>query len=197
MISPRAPPIGLPTFRLSSQASSSLCFLIRSANLASVRPRLPAAQFAQPFGSSNAFCAAATARSTSSRPPSGAVAMTLPVAGLTTSNVWPSAASTDSPPMIIRAVVGASVAAASGARWSVVIGSGPRAGIGRRVAAVRRPMVRPACPPGPTRAGPVAISALRPHPRRTSPRRPSPRRRSRRRCGGSPARRAGGPSGGG
>ena len=55
MTSPRAPPIGLPTFRLSSQASSSVFFLIRSANLARVRPRLPAAQFAQPLRSSNAL----------------------------------------------------------------------------------------------------------------------------------------------
>ena len=73
------PEIGLPTFRLSSWASSSLCSLSRAANFASVRPRLPAAQFAQPLRSSKAACAAATARSTSSRPPSGAVAMTAPV----------------------------------------------------------------------------------------------------------------------
>ena len=107
MISPRAPVIGLPTLRLSSWASSSLCSLIRAASLASDRPRLPAAQVAQPLRSSNAVWAAATARSTSSRPPSGAVAMTLPVAGSTTSNVWPSAASTDSPPMtMLRASSG-------------------------------------------------------------------------------------------
>ena len=72
MISPRAEVIGLPTFRLSSWASSSLCSLIRAASLASDRPRLPAAQDAQPLRSSNAAWAAATARSTSSRPPSGA-----------------------------------------------------------------------------------------------------------------------------
>src|SRR2546426_5286984 len=123
MISPREPVIGLPTFRLSSQDSSSLFFLIRSASFARLRPRFPAAQPAQPLRSSNAFWAAATARSTSSRPPSGDVAIVLPVAGLTTSKVWPSAASTDSPPMTIRVVVGVSVAAASGARCSVVIGS--------------------------------------------------------------------------
>jgi hypothetical protein len=70
--------------------------------LARVRPRLPAAQLAQPLGSSNAFWAAATAASTSALPPRGAVAMTAPLAGFTTSNVWPSAASTDSPPMTIR-----------------------------------------------------------------------------------------------
>ena len=40
-----------------------------------IRPRLPAAQFAQPLRSSKAVCAAATARSTSARPPSGAVAI--------------------------------------------------------------------------------------------------------------------------
>ena len=106
MISPRAPVIGLPTFRLSSWASSSVCSLIRAANLASVRPRLPAAQVAQPLRSSNARLAASTARSTSAGPPSGAVAMTPPVAGFTTSNVWPSAASTDSPPMTMRVVTG-------------------------------------------------------------------------------------------
>jgi hypothetical protein len=32
--------------------------------------------------------------------------MTAPVAGLTTSKLWPSAAPTDSPPMIIRASMG-------------------------------------------------------------------------------------------
>src|SRR3954451_2479381 len=93
--------MGLPTFRLSSWASSSECSLMSAASLARERPRLPAAHVAQPLRSSNAFCAAATARSTSSRPPSGAVAMTLPVAGSTTSNVCPSAASTVSPPITI------------------------------------------------------------------------------------------------
>jgi hypothetical protein len=44
------------------------------------------------------------------------------VAGFTTSNVWPSAASTASPPITIRAVVGVVAAAADGSRWSVVIG---------------------------------------------------------------------------
>jgi hypothetical protein len=47
------------------------------------------------------------------------VAIDLPVAGLVISNVWPSAASTASPPTIMRAVVGAS--APVGARDSVVI----------------------------------------------------------------------------
>ena len=101
MISPRALVIGLPTFWLSSWASSSVCCLMSAASLASERPRLPAAQFAQPLRSSNAFCAAATARSTSSRPPWGTVAITDPVAGSTTSNVCPSAASTVCPPMTI------------------------------------------------------------------------------------------------
>ena len=55
--------------------------------------------------SSKAFRAASTARSTSS--PSGTLAMTLPVAGLMTSNVCPSAASTLSPPMTIRTGVAA------------------------------------------------------------------------------------------
>ena len=75
--------------------------LTRLAYLASVRPRLAADHDAQPFGSSNARWAAFTARSTSSGPPSGAVAITWPVAGLVTSKVCPSAASTCSPPMII------------------------------------------------------------------------------------------------
>ena len=79
MTSPRAPLIGLPTLRLSSWASSSLLLLMRSASLASERPRLPAAQFAQPLRSSNAARAAATARSTSSGPPWGAVAIDLAV----------------------------------------------------------------------------------------------------------------------
>ena len=61
MISPRADVIGLPPLRLSSQASSSLFFLMRSASFESVRPRLPAAQFAQPLRSAKAFSAAATA----------------------------------------------------------------------------------------------------------------------------------------
>ena len=56
--------------------------MTRLAYLASVRPRLAADQVAQPFGSSNACWAAFTARSTSSGPPSGAVAITSPVAGL-------------------------------------------------------------------------------------------------------------------
>ena len=49
MISPRAPVIGLPTFRLSSWASSSVFSLTSAANFASVRPRLPADHF-EPFG---------------------------------------------------------------------------------------------------------------------------------------------------
>ena len=105
MTSPRDEEIGLPVFRVSSQASSSLWLLTSAANLASVRPRLPAAHVAQPFGSSNAFWAASTARSTSVLPPRGAVAITLPVAGLTMSKVCPSAASTDCPPIIIRRVL--------------------------------------------------------------------------------------------
>ena len=114
MISPRAPVIGLPTFRLSSWASSSVFSLISAANLARLRPRLPAAQVAQPLRSSKARRAASTARSTSAGPPSGAVAMTAPLAGLTTSKVCPSAASTDSPPMTIRAA-----RASAGASWVV------------------------------------------------------------------------------
>ena len=115
MISPRAPVIGLPTLRLSSWASSSVWSLISAASLASDRPRLPAAHDAQPLRSSNAAWAAATARSTSSRPPCGTLAMTEPSAGSTTSNVWPSAASTGWPPTIICAVC-------TPARVSVVIG---------------------------------------------------------------------------
>ena len=126
MISPRAPVIGLPTFRLSSWASSSVLALMSAANLASVRPRLPAAQVAQPLRSSNARRAASTARSTSAGPPSGAVAMTRPVAGLTTSNVCPSAASTDSPPMTICARIGASSEERSRVACLSVVMSSPR-----------------------------------------------------------------------
>src|SRR5436309_135881 len=143
MTAPRAPVIGLPTFRLSSQASSSLDFLIRSASFARLRPRLPAAQLAQPLRSSNAFWAAATARSTSSRPPSGAVAIVLPIAGLTTSNVWPSAASTDSPPITIRATVGPAAAASMGARCSVVMGRFLAGTSGRRTVSSGCGYVRP------------------------------------------------------
>jgi hypothetical protein len=64
-----------------------------------VRPRFEADQV--DHGPSKAAWAALTARSTSSAPPSGARAMTSPVAGLMTSKVCPSAASTCSPPMII------------------------------------------------------------------------------------------------
>jgi hypothetical protein len=102
--------IGLPTFWLSSWASSSVCCLISAASLDRLRPRFPAAQLAQPLRSSNAAWAAATARSTSSLPPNGAVAIVAPVAGLTTSKVCPSAASTDSPPMISCVAVGAALA---------------------------------------------------------------------------------------
>ena len=126
MISPRAPVIGLPTFRLSSWASASVLALISEANLASVRPRLPAAQVAQPLRSSNARRAASTARSTSAGPPSGTVAMTFPVAGLTTSNVWPSAASTDSPPMTIWARIGSSSEPRSMVACSSDVMSSPR-----------------------------------------------------------------------
>jgi hypothetical protein len=48
--------------------------------------------------------------------------MTLPVAGFVTSNVWPSAASTLSPPITMRTVVGAP-ASVAGACCSVVIGT--------------------------------------------------------------------------
>ena len=136
--------IGLPTFRLSSQASSSLFFLIRSANFARVRPRFPAAQFAQPLRSSNAFWAAATARSTSSRPPSGAVAIDLPGRGvddverLAVGRVDGLAA--DDHPGGGR---GCRSRPPSGARWSVVIGgrSSSWGGCGGRPRFVRQ-MVR-------------------------------------------------------
>ena len=120
MTSPRDDVIGLPTFAVSSWESSSLFCFTRAANFESVRPRLPAAQAAQPLRSSNAFWAAATARSTSSLPPSGARAMTLPVAGLTTSKVAPSAASTCSPPMTIRTVVGSAVSGPDARSWVVM-----------------------------------------------------------------------------
>ena len=121
MTSPRAPEIGLPTLRLSSWASSSSCCLTSALYFWSVRPRFAADQLDQPFGSSSALRAAATALSTSGLPPSGAVAMTLPVAGLTISNVWPSEASTCSPPMIIFARRMSSVAVSAGVFCSIVM----------------------------------------------------------------------------
>ena len=98
-----------------------VAFLTRSANFCSVRPRFAADQV--DHGPSNAFWAAATARSTSAGPPSGARAMTSPVAGLVTSNVCPSRASTCSPPMIIVTVAGVpaeSVSVAARAAVSVM-----------------------------------------------------------------------------
>src|SRR5256714_1253126 len=112
--------MGLPTLRLSSCASSSMCCFTRPLYFCSVRPRFAADQVDQPLGSSSALRAAATALSTSGLPPSGAVAMTLPVAGLTTSNVWPSEASTCSPPMTIFA------RRISSAAGSVPVGAGGR-----------------------------------------------------------------------
>jgi hypothetical protein len=52
--------------------------------------------------SANAASAALTARSTSSAELAGTLAMTLSLAGLITSAVRPSAASTNSPPMSCR-----------------------------------------------------------------------------------------------
>ncbi len=186
MISPRAPEIGLPTLRLSSWASSSVWSLISAASLASARPRLPAAQVAQPLRSSNARRAASTARSTSAGPPCGAVAMTLPVAGLTTSNVWPSAASTGSPPMIIRAAVGALGSAVGVVISGLSDGSdGLRIGAGMIRRAMPEPVGRLSMDPRAGGCGPAcgrrrtAISRRGPRrPRRRAAARP---RRSRRR----------------
>ena len=80
MISPRAPVIGLPTLRLSSWASSSVWSLMQGRELGQ-RPTALAGGPGRPSpcGPRTPAWAAATARSTSSRPPSGAVAMTVPV----------------------------------------------------------------------------------------------------------------------
>jgi hypothetical protein len=87
---------GLPTFRDSSCQSSSAfsSMTLARASKSSIRS----------FGvfvchSSHALRAASTARSTSASEPFGTSAMTSPVAGLSTSIVWPSSASTHSPPM--------------------------------------------------------------------------------------------------
>jgi hypothetical protein len=93
--SSRAYESGLPTFRDSSSASSSVCSSIRSASLSSASARSPGVVSSH---SGSARFAASTARSTSASVPRGTVAIVSPVAGLMTSIVPPSAASTHSPP---------------------------------------------------------------------------------------------------
>ena len=114
--------MGLPTFSRSIWASSSLVFLTRSANFWSVRPRLAADHFRR--GRRTPFV----------RRLDGAVDIGLAAqrdagddlarGGLVTSKVWPSSASTCSPPMSIFASrMGASSAAAA---WSCSIVIGQR-----------------------------------------------------------------------
>ena len=94
-ISSRAAPNGLPTFRDSISASSSVCSSITSASLRSSSARSAGVT---PRHSAQAFFAASTARSTSASVPFGTSAIVSPVAGLMTSSVPPSEASTHSPP---------------------------------------------------------------------------------------------------
>ena len=87
---------GLPASAASRSAISSACSSSRSASLSMAPARSAGVVVAQP---SNARFAAATARFTSSSVESGISAITSPFAGLVTSSVAPSAASTDSPSM--------------------------------------------------------------------------------------------------
>src|SRR5512133_1580879 len=93
-ISSRAYDSGLPTFRDSSSASSSVCSSIRFASLSSASARSPGVVSRH---STSAFLAAWTARSTSSAVAAGTSAITSPVAGFRTSMVSPPAESTHSP----------------------------------------------------------------------------------------------------
>src|SRR3954470_866733 len=86
---------GLATFCDSSSATSSLCSSIASASLSSASARSPGVVSSH---SGRAFFAASTARSTSAWVPRGTSAIVSPVAGLRTSIVPPSTASTNSPP---------------------------------------------------------------------------------------------------
>src|SRR5919198_3015736 len=86
---------GLPTFVDSSSASSSVCSSIASASFSSASPRSPGVVSSH---SGSALLAASTARSTSASVPRGTSAIVSPVAGLMTSIVPPSTASTHSPP---------------------------------------------------------------------------------------------------
>ena len=95
-ISSMAAPTGLPAFALSSRPSTSALASRASATLSSSSDRSCGVVF---FQVSNAVAAAATARSTSSVELAGTLAMTWSLAGLMTSAVRPSAASTNSPPM--------------------------------------------------------------------------------------------------
>src|SRR5579864_5575990 len=95
-ISSREAISGFPTLRDSSCASSSAFASSTSASLCSSSERSLGVVSSH---AGRAFCAASTARSTSSAPQAGTSAMTSPVAGLITSIVSPEAASTNSPPM--------------------------------------------------------------------------------------------------
>src|ERR671938_1178667 len=86
---------GLPTFRDSSSASSSVCSSIASASFRSISARSPGVVSSH---SGSAFFAAWTARSTSSAVARGTSAIVSPVAGFRTSIVSPPSESTHSPP---------------------------------------------------------------------------------------------------
>jgi hypothetical protein len=87
---------GLPAFALSRRPSSSAFDSIASATLSRRSERSCGVVC---FHEAKAVSAAFTARSTSSAELAGTVAMTWSLAGLITSAVRPSAASTNSPPM--------------------------------------------------------------------------------------------------
>ena len=95
-ISSIAAPTGLPALALSRRPSSSAFDLRASATLSRSSERSCGVVF---FQVSNAVAAALTARSTSSAELAGTFAMGLSLAGLMTSAVRPSAASTNEPPM--------------------------------------------------------------------------------------------------
>ena len=85
--------MGLPMSSVSSSASSSPCFTIRSANCSRIFLRL-AGRMPTQVPLRNAARAAVTARLMSSVSPAATRASSLPVAGLMESNVAPEAAST-------------------------------------------------------------------------------------------------------
>ena len=95
-ISSMAAPTGLPALALSSRPSSSARASSASAILSRSSERSCGVVFFQLW---KAVSAALTARSTSSFELAGTLAMTWSSAGLMTSAVRPSAASTNSPPM--------------------------------------------------------------------------------------------------
>src|SRR5215207_548925 len=94
---------GLPASAASRSAISSARSSIPSAILSSRPARSPGVVAAQP---SNASWAAFTAASTSRLPESGALAITSPVAGLTTASRLPSAGAVNLPPIMFLRLLG-------------------------------------------------------------------------------------------